>query len=142
MVAFVSAIGILFILRLSGKLIHDCTNSNYADSIVSADTETEVQSTSAISSEVHSHSQNLQEKLVRPAKSSWDDHWDLVAGHSPVAQVCSTSDILVLPADDHGRRRHNRPVPPRIRRSPGRPRRARGPRRVDVPASCTRTTWG
>jgi hypothetical protein len=57
-----------------------------------------------------------------------------VAGHSPVAQVCSTSDILVLPADDHGRRRHNRPVPPRIRRCPWGGRRARVPPRADAPS--------
>ena len=61
---FVGAIGDLFGLRLSGRLIHECTNSTYADSIVSADTETEEESTSEISSEVHSHSQNLHNELV------------------------------------------------------------------------------
>ena len=141
MVAFVRAIGNLFIRRLSGRLIYECMHSTYADSIVSADTETEVESTSVIPSEVHSLSQNLQKELVGPAKSVWGDHWDLMARHNPVARVCSTSDILSRPADDHGRRRHNRPALPRIRGCPEGGRRARGPPRADAPSSRLRTTY-
>ena len=64
LVVFVGAIGNLFGLRISCRLIHECMNSVNIDSVVSAETETEVESTSAISSEVHSHSQHLQKELV------------------------------------------------------------------------------
>ena len=64
LVVFVGAIGNLFGLGLSGRLIHECMNSTFVDSIVFAETETEAESTSTISSEVHSHSQNLQKELV------------------------------------------------------------------------------
>ena len=57
------AIGNLFGLRLSGRLLHDCMNSTFVDSVVFAETETEVESTSATSNEVQSHSQNLQKEL-------------------------------------------------------------------------------
>ena len=56
---------------------------NLVDSVVAAETETEVESTSAISSEVQSHSQNLKKVLVWPEKSFGCNHWDLVAGHNP-----------------------------------------------------------
>jgi hypothetical protein len=42
------------------------------DSVVSAETETEVESTSAILNEVQSHSQNLQKELAWPARSLFD----------------------------------------------------------------------
>ena len=51
------AIGNHFGLRLSGSFIHDCMNSAVVHSVVFAETETEVESTSAISNEVQSHSQ-------------------------------------------------------------------------------------
>ena len=53
------AIGNFFGLRRSGRLIHDCMISTFVDYDVSAETETEVESTSAVSSEVQSHSRNL-----------------------------------------------------------------------------------
>ena len=49
-------------LRLSDSLTHDRISSACVDSVVSAETETEVESTSAISSEVQSHSQNLRKR--------------------------------------------------------------------------------
>jgi len=58
-------------------------SSTFVDSLVSAETETEVESTSAISSEVRSHSQNLAKELVWPEKSFGEDIWDPVAGHNP-----------------------------------------------------------
>jgi hypothetical protein len=73
------AIGNRFGLRLSGRLIHDRMTPSCVDSVVSAETETEVESTSAISSEVQSHSQNLERELVWTEKSLGDDHWDPVA---------------------------------------------------------------
>ena len=68
---------------LSGRIIHDCMNSTFVDSVVCAETETEVESTSAISSEVQSHSQNLQKERVWREKSLGCDHWDLVAVLDP-----------------------------------------------------------
>ena len=68
-------------LRLSSRIIHGCMNSIFVDSIVPAETATEVETTSAISIEVYSHSQNLQNELVWPEKSFGGDHWDLEAGH-------------------------------------------------------------
>ena len=59
LVVFVGAIGNLFGLGLSGRLIHEGMHSIFVDSVVSAETETEVEITSEISSEVRSHSQNL-----------------------------------------------------------------------------------
>jgi len=53
------------------------------DSVVYAETDTEVESTSAISNEVRSLSQNLQKELVWPEKSFGEDLWDLVAIHNP-----------------------------------------------------------
>jgi hypothetical protein len=41
-------------------------SSTFVDSVVSAETETEVESTSTISSEVRSQSQNLEKELVWP----------------------------------------------------------------------------
>ena len=55
------AIGNRFGLRLSGRFIHDRMTSTFVDSVISAETEMEVESTSAISSEVQSHSQNLKQ---------------------------------------------------------------------------------
>ena len=52
-------------------------------SVVYAETETEVESTSAISNEVRSLSQHLQKELVWPEKSFGEDLWDLVARHNP-----------------------------------------------------------
>ena len=123
------AIGRLFGLGHSSRLIHDCIKSSCVDSVVTAETatETEVESTSAISSEVQSQSHNSQKELVWPEKSIGVNHWDLVAGQNAVAQVCFTADVLARPADDHGRSRHDRPAPPCIRRSPRRHRRASGP---------------
>jgi len=46
------ALGNIFGRRLSNKLVHDCMNSPFVDSFVFAETATEVESTSAISSEV------------------------------------------------------------------------------------------
>ena len=77
------AIENLFGLRLSGRFIHECMNSTFVDSVFFAETETEVESTSASSSEVQSHSQNLQKELVWPEKRCGDDLSDLVAGHNP-----------------------------------------------------------
>ena len=77
------AIGNHFGLRLSGRFIHDCMNSTFVDSFVCAETETEVESTSAISNEVRLLSQNLQKELVWPEKSFGEDIWDLVARHNP-----------------------------------------------------------
>ena len=48
-------------------------------SVVSAETATEVGSSSAISSEEQSHSQNLQKELVWPGKEVWGDDWDPVS---------------------------------------------------------------
>ena len=48
-------------------------------SVVSAETATEVGSSSAISSEEQSQSQNLQKELVWPEKEVWGDDWDPVA---------------------------------------------------------------
>ena len=48
-------------------------NSTVVDSVVFAETETEVESTSAISNEVRSLSQNLQTELVWPEKSFGED---------------------------------------------------------------------
>ena len=57
------AIGNIFGLRLSGSLTHDYLNSTFVDSVVATETETAVEGTSAISSEVQSHSHNLQMRL-------------------------------------------------------------------------------
>ena len=78
------ATGNLFGLGLSVSLTHDCMNST-VDYVVSAETETEVERTSAISSEVQSHSHNLQKELVWPEMSFGSDHWDLVARLDPDA---------------------------------------------------------
>ena len=78
-----AAIGKLFGLRPSGRLTHDCMNSTFVDSVVFAETETEVEGTSAISNEVRSHSQNLNKKLVRPDTSFGEDLWDPMVGHHP-----------------------------------------------------------
>ena len=72
-------IGNRFGLILSGSLIHECTNSTLVDSVISAETETEVESTSAVSSKVQSHSHYMQKELVWPEKSLGRDHWDLLA---------------------------------------------------------------
>ena len=73
-----------FGLRLSGSLTHDRMSSTFVDYVVSAETETDVESTSAISSEVQSHSQNLAKELVWLEKSfGEEDIWDPVAGHNP-----------------------------------------------------------
>ena len=71
LVAFVKNIAIedLFDLRLSGRLVRDCMKSNSSNSFVSAETETEVESTSAISSQVQSHAQNLNKELWRHEKN-------------------------------------------------------------------------
>ena len=58
-----AAIGNLFVLRLNGRLIHDCMNSTFVDSVFVAETETEVESTSAISIEVQSLSKNLKKSF-------------------------------------------------------------------------------
>ena len=50
-------------LRLSGRIIHNCMKSTFVDSIASADTATEMETTPIISSEVQSHSQNPQKDL-------------------------------------------------------------------------------
>ena len=68
-IRWVIAIGNRFDLRLSDRLIHDRMSSTFVDSVVSTETETEVESTSAISSEVQSHSQDLEEELVWPENS-------------------------------------------------------------------------
>ena len=52
--ALFTAIENLFRLRISGRLIHARLNSTFVDSVVSAETATEVESTSVISSEVQS----------------------------------------------------------------------------------------
>ena len=44
-------------------------NSTFFDALIAAETTTEVESTSAISSEVQSHSQNLQQELLKCNKS-------------------------------------------------------------------------
>ena len=49
---------------------------SFDDSVLSAEMETEVESTSAISSEVQPHSQNLANELVWPEKSFGVDIWD------------------------------------------------------------------
>ena len=46
---------------------------SFDDSVLSAEMETEVESTSAISSEVRSHSQHLAKELVWPEKSFGED---------------------------------------------------------------------
>ena len=53
------------------------------DYVVSAETETEVESTSETSSEVQLHFQNLQKELVWTEKSFGGDHWDPVAALDP-----------------------------------------------------------
>ena len=58
-------------------------NSTFVDSAVFAETETEMESTSAISNEVRSFSQNLQTELVWPETSFGEDLWDRVAKHNP-----------------------------------------------------------
>jgi hypothetical protein len=58
-------------------------NSTFVDSVVSAETESEVESTAALSNEVQSLSQNVKKELVWPEKSLGEDLWDLVAGHNP-----------------------------------------------------------
>ena len=50
---------------------------------MSTETETEVESTSAISSEVQPLSQNPQNELVWPVTSFEGDDWGLEAEHSP-----------------------------------------------------------
>ena len=57
-------------------------SSTCVGSVVSAETETEVESTSAISSEVQSRSQNLAKERVWPEKSFGEDIWDPMAGHN------------------------------------------------------------
>ena len=59
----------LVLQSISGKLSHGGMNSTCDDSVVAAETATEVESTSGILSEVQSHSQNLQKKLLRCKKS-------------------------------------------------------------------------
>ena len=58
-------------------------NSTFVDPVFFAETETGVESTSAISNEVRSLSQNLQKELVWPETSFGEDLWDLVARHNP-----------------------------------------------------------
>ena len=77
------AIGRLFGLGHSSRLIHDCMKSSCVDFVVTAETETEVESTSAISSEVRPHFQNLEKELVWPEKSHGGVQWDLVDGPNP-----------------------------------------------------------
>ena len=56
---------------------------NLVDSVVAAETETEVESTSGNSSEVQTHSQDLEKELVWPEKRFGGDDWDLMCGHNP-----------------------------------------------------------
>ena len=56
---------------------------SFDDSVRSAETETEVERTSAISSEVQSLSQNLEKGHVWPELGLGQDIWDPVAGHNP-----------------------------------------------------------
>jgi hypothetical protein len=70
-------------LRFSDRLIHDVMSFIFVDFVVSAETETEVESTSAISSEVRPQSQNLEKELVWPEKSFGDVQWDLVDEPNP-----------------------------------------------------------
>ena len=80
--AFIDAIGNLFGLRHSGRLIHECMNSAFVDSIVSAETATEVESTSVISSEVHSPTLRMCKKslfgLPRAVGAITDIWWPVI----------------------------------------------------------------
>jgi len=72
--------GNLFGIKLSGRLIHDCMNSTSVDSIIFAETEAELEGTSAIASEVQPLSQPAKEPVL-PEQSFGSGHWD-VAGHN------------------------------------------------------------
>ena len=73
-------------LQLEIALVSDSVAASYPRPLLTvfpAEAEMEVESTSAISSEVQSHSQNPEKERVRPKKRFTEGVWNLVAGRNP-----------------------------------------------------------